>query len=384
MPTDPEQQENTTDETAVETAGILLARAREARGLDEKEVADHLHITVHYVKAIEGDKYDKLPGPVFARGYIKSYAQYLNLDVADMLARYESLQHERAPDKTLIRPARKKHRQRNLQWAIASVILFALLLGGVWMFAGQVPEQASPVMADEVSPEAGMAPADVADTVNSQQAADNANVQGSTDRRSEQSNILEQLAIANGVASPAPQESSPASIAPDETEADNAASETAEQSTGIVAAPISANAASNEAEMPLADSNSAAPEIPEQAAPEPDADSSDSGPRPEEIAAINVLEGADGERIIAVDADGSDVLRISFSGESWVEVNDGDARQIYRDLREAGDILEINGRAPFNVLLGDAPLASLRFNGNDIDVSDEIRIDNSARLTVGL
>ena len=70
--------------------------------------------------------------------------------------------------------------------------------------------------------------------------------------------------------------------------------------------------------------------------------------------------------------------------ERWVEVNAGAQKQIYRDIRSAGDVLEITGSAPFSILLGDAPFTSLTFNGTEIDVSDNIRIDNSARLTVGL
>ena len=88
--------------------------------------------------------------------------------------------------------------------------------------------------------------------------------------------------------------------------------------------------------------------------------------------------------VISVGGQGRDVLRITFSGASWVEVDDGGENQIYRDLREAGDVLEITGDAPFRILLGDAPFTSLTLNGNEIDVSENIRIDNSARLTVGL
>jgi cytoskeleton protein RodZ len=89
-------------------------------------------------------------------------------------------------------------------------------------------------------------------------------------------------------------------------------------------------------------------------------------------------------RVITIEAIGNDVLRISFIGESWIEVNDSESQQIYRDIREAGDVLEITGSAPFNILLGDAPLISMSLNGDEIDLSADIRIDNSARLTVGL
>ena len=89
-------------------------------------------------------------------------------------------------------------------------------------------------------------------------------------------------------------------------------------------------------------------------------------------------------RVIEISAVGNDILRITFSGESWIEVNDSNANQIYRDIRGPGDILEITGNAPFSILLGDAPFTQLSLNGIEIDVSDDIRIDNSARLTVGL
>ena len=90
------------------------------------------------------------------------------------------------------------------------------------------------------------------------------------------------------------------------------------------------------------------------------------------------------ERFIEIVAAGDDVLRISFSGQSWVEINDVNANQIHRDIRLAGDVVEIRGRSPFNNLLGDATFARLIFNGAEINVFDNIRIDNSARLTVGL
>jgi hypothetical protein len=92
----------------------------------------------------------------------------------------------------------------------------------------------------------------------------------------------------------------------------------------------------------------------------------------------------DQPRLISIQAIGNDILRISFTGQSWIEVNDSESQQIYRDIRAAGDVLEITGSAPFNILLGDAPFTVMSLNGDEIDLSGDIRIDNSARLTVGL
>jgi hypothetical protein len=69
-------------------------------------------------------------------------------------------------------------------------------------------------------------------------------------------------------------------------------------------------------------------------------------------------------QVISVDAGGPDVVEIVF--------------------RLAGDRLQVNGTGPFNVLLGDASSAELHLNGKRIEFTENIRIDNSARLTIGL
>ena len=48
------------------------------------------------------------------------------------------------------------------------------------------------------------------------------------------------------------------------------------------------------------------------------------------------LSRADQPRVISIEAIGDDVLRISFTGESWIEVNDSESQQIYRDIRVGG------------------------------------------------
>ena len=88
-------------------------------------------------------------------------------------------------------------------------------------------------------------------------------------------------------------------------------------------------------------------------------------------------------RVINVDAGGEDVVQIIFKGNSFVEVDDGNDKQIYSDTQKAGDVVLINGSAPFEILLGDASATELRLNGSRVDFSSSIRIDNSARLTIG-
>ena len=66
--------------TAHQSPGELLQAAREKAGLTEAEVADRLKIPESYVSDIEHCVFDKLPGLVFVRGYVRSYAKLVSLD----------------------------------------------------------------------------------------------------------------------------------------------------------------------------------------------------------------------------------------------------------------------------------------------------------------
>jgi hypothetical protein len=97
-----------------------------------------------------------------------------------------------------------------------------------------------------------------------------------------------------------------------------------------------------------------------------------------EIWRENRLDG----RQIRVDAGGSDELKATLVGECWIEVQDSQNELIYGDLNRAGDVLVLNGRAPLTVLLGNAPMASLEFNGRAIDLDSATTRDAIARLTL--
>lgn len=75
-------------------------------------------------------------------------------------------------------------------------------------------------------------------------------------------------------------------------------------------------------------------------------------------------------------------LSISFSGDCWVEVRDSKGTIIFADMRHAGDKLELTGQAPFKVLLGYAPVVSMNYNGESVNINRNTRT-NSARLVVG-
>jgi cytoskeletal protein RodZ len=63
-----------------ETIGELLRLAREERGVPLREVSDQTRISIHYLEAIESNDYNRLPGGIFNRSFVKAYARYVGYD----------------------------------------------------------------------------------------------------------------------------------------------------------------------------------------------------------------------------------------------------------------------------------------------------------------
>jgi len=71
------------------SAGASLAAAREEMNLSIGDVARHLKLTPAQVEALEEGAYERLPGRVFVRGFLRNYAKLLGIDPQPLLRRIE-------------------------------------------------------------------------------------------------------------------------------------------------------------------------------------------------------------------------------------------------------------------------------------------------------
>lgn len=384
------------------TPGQLLSRKREALGLSIQQVADELHITMHYVRALEADAHEKLPGVVFIRGYIRAYANYLKLDPTVLVNVFNEYINQRENSEQEASYTRsRRRRDRNLPWIAVSGVAFVLIAVALWYFGtGAAPQTGSA---------ATPAPAGAQATPSTTTAGAGSTTPSLANVATTRSTGVEiQPAPSAAVTAPASVDVSPAAtggfassvpqsfaapvttlVAPTAapgpavsvTEPAPAATATTPAGTAITSTTTT-TAPSTQADtapvspetQPLNSTNESAPVAPPAATP---------SATPTVPSAAVPAQGA-GTQLISVDAGGPDVVEIVFSGESLVQIDDGTARQIYRDIRLAGDRLQVNGTGPFNVLLGDASSAELHLNGKKIEFTESIRIDNSARLTIGL
>jgi len=73
------------------TLGEKLRQAREERGISISEVAEQTRISAHYLESIENDDYRPLPGGIFNKGFVKSYAKFIDIDEQEALQDYARL-----------------------------------------------------------------------------------------------------------------------------------------------------------------------------------------------------------------------------------------------------------------------------------------------------
>jgi cytoskeletal protein RodZ len=72
----------------MEPVGQFLRRQREARRMSLEEVARAPRVTLASMERLEAGQFDELPGEVFVRGFLRSYARAVDVSCDEVLARY--------------------------------------------------------------------------------------------------------------------------------------------------------------------------------------------------------------------------------------------------------------------------------------------------------
>lgn len=88
------------------SAGGELASAREELNLSVAEVARHLKLSPAQVEALEAGAYERLPGRVFVRGFLRNYAKLVGLDPEPLVRR---LEHEMPEPRIVEEPPPSPH-----------------------------------------------------------------------------------------------------------------------------------------------------------------------------------------------------------------------------------------------------------------------------------
>jgi cytoskeleton protein RodZ len=77
--------------TGMTPVGETLRRERLKRHLELDQISNELKISARMLEAIEQEKFDRLPGGVFARSFVRQYARLLGLDEEELAAQAQQM-----------------------------------------------------------------------------------------------------------------------------------------------------------------------------------------------------------------------------------------------------------------------------------------------------
>ena len=289
--------------------GAMLREAREAVGLERDALAQRLRLEPRVIEAVEADAYERLPGPAFTKGYIRSMAKELGIDPAPVLAQYTALANVAEPvlaDFESRAPAQITSSSTRIQFISYALVAIVIVLIAVW-WQRHYNSQVAPPDSD-----------------------------------------AENL---SGEVLPAPEPSIPLPYTFTIVEHAGAPLGRPEtwrrQSDGSTPPPVDETLPAQEATV----------------APEP---------------AVAV----EGEVAAPAGPVAKGELILSAARDSWVEVTDLNRTRLHFGLIKGGERVAVTGKAPYDLVIGNAPAVSVTFRGGAIDVG-AYAINGVARMAIG-
>jgi cytoskeleton protein RodZ len=319
--------DNTAATEAPRSPGAILADERERQALSRADIAQRLHMSVFQVEALEVGDYDRLPRGTFLRGFVRNYARALGLDaelLVGLLA--QDAPREKAPDIVVptqnIRFDPLGQRLSNPYVKAAGIAAAALVLGFAamywWLF---------------VRPGSGPA------TVAKQPAVE----------------VVQP-------ARPQPEPAEPAAPGAAPTEGGSAAPAT---TPGPGATPGSGSAVAT-TPVPATTTTTTTPAAIPTPAPAP----AFAAPAAPAFAPAASAPAAPPPAAAA----GEGLLRLTFRGAAWVEIQDARGKVLLSRTHPGGSSAEVAGKPPFNLVIGNAPEVRLSYNGRDVDLAPHTRV----------
>lgn len=323
-----EQQSEVVDSTVSEAAdlGASLRSAREAKGMSHQDVSNSLRFSVKQIEALENNAFELFPDAMMTRGFIRSYAKYLEIDAEPLLAIYRASLGEDTQKVIAIKSSMQPIALSSGSWPwlkyiLATIVVLLFLLA--WMlYVEFMPKQVD---------------ADVGSVA--EQAQPTAEAKNETGE-----------STISLPPPPMPEAALPAAERVTEANADEVIQDiTDKQLPETVALP----AKSNEEKVTVPASATASPAAVANAA-------------------VSVSPAASA---------GVKSLSFSFSGQSWVSVKDKTGKLVYEKLGEDGMQETITAKPPLMVIIGNASSTTLQFSGQTVDLTPNIK-NNVARITL--
>jgi len=133
--------------------GASFKKARESRGITLDQIAKETRISTRFLAAIEDEEFELLPGGIFNRGFVRTFAERVGLDPNQAVADYERLVSVRdeTVDPTASENARPSKNERRLYPIALGVLAIAIAIFYV-VTRDSGPPVESPIAAPAAAP----------------------------------------------------------------------------------------------------------------------------------------------------------------------------------------------------------------------------------------
>lgn len=327
--------------------GEILREAREAKGLEQREVADQLRLRKQIIELLEADDYSTFSTATFIKGYLRSYAKLLDLDDTELFEAYKARGYKEVESSQMQSfSRRKKHEESdNRLMLITYVVIIIVVALVIWWWQepdlgfseGETGTQES----SEVSPVDTDGEADNVGNIKVSNQPTEPQIEPNEDEAVLESEVeADDTNVAvESVQEPVSERDGNNNENNDESQAGNSESQT-------VNTESAANDVSNTQELPT--ETESAPVEPSQ--------------QSEAVSASLVLE---------------------FNEECWVKIDDASGETQAVGVKAAGYRMPVPGEEPFSVTLCKPEAVNVSFNGDAVDM-EQFRTGRVARFTVPL
>lgn len=350
--------------------GELLQERREDLGLDLDEIGAMLRIKPAYLAALEQGRTHDLPGPTYAIGFVRAYADFLGLDSEAVLTRFktEAAGVTARPDLALPVPLGERSLPGG---ALVLVALIVALCGyGIWYYlsteersrperVAAVPTALQPPPAPVAKPPSPPPPA--ADPDSSSQPPTQPSLYGAAVPLSSPA-TPSAPAMASGLTAPPPATGGAAPAAASPTSGTNLA-------TGALLTPIPRNA------PPAPSTASAPPQPAQQVAPPsqalaPRAQPASPPPAVLQTASITAATPATTPATpaaapAAASTSGGKVS-IKALGDCWIQVRGPDQSIVFSRVLKAGETYAVPQRSGLSLRTGNAGALEIAVDGKAV------------------
>lgn len=182
--------------------GERLRRQREMRGVSLEEISKSTKIGTRSLKAIEDEDFEKLPGGIFNKGFVRAYARFLGLDeeqiVGDFEEAWNAYEDARTPQVLVVPEQEEKKSSSGPLWVtVVLLIVITAAAAGWYRYQRMRNQVAAPSSSEPDSPSSVPASSENPPSSEPQATAPApAPVQNGTDSRGSQSSHASQTETA--------------------------------------------------------------------------------------------------------------------------------------------------------------------------------------------